>query len=127
MSTRGQGAGFNENNGLRARINEILTGELGKPPVDRAFLADLSHDKSARACLPRAGAILAPAQTGAGRLDKSGLLHVIPCPTALGLLGKETDERCTATSIRRFQRSTVLSALPEFDFVSPHLGIRPVP
>ena len=55
-----------------------------------------------------AGAILAPTQSGAGRLRRSSLLPHVPCPTAFDLVSNETDGRCTATSIRRFQSSAVL-------------------
>jgi hypothetical protein len=73
------------------------------------FWADLARDKSARACLPLGRRDAAPAQSGAGRLEVFGWLHLADCPTAFGLMANETDETSTGRFIRRFQRSAFLT------------------
>jgi hypothetical protein len=60
-------------------------------PSKDGVLADLSDDKSARACLPLRRRDAAPAQAGAGRLNRHGLLPRAHCPTAFSLMGNETD------------------------------------
>jgi hypothetical protein len=70
--------------------------------VSIRFLTDLSRDKSARACLPLGRRETAPAQAGTGRLDRLGLLHATPCPTAFRLMDNKTDEASTGSPIRRF-------------------------
>jgi hypothetical protein len=57
-----------------------------------AFLADLSRDKSARACLPMGRRDSAPAQAVAGRFAEVGLRPHAPLPNGVPPYGQQTNE-----------------------------------
>ena len=93
-----------------------------RPRRRRVFLPDLARAKSGRACLPPAGAFLAPAQAAAPRFPSVRSKPALPCPPACAF-GQRTGRLSTGEALIRSARPTGSGRRGNGDSVKTHPGL----